>query len=298
MAIFLALVCAVTYGAGDFFGGSAARRVHPFAVGWLSHSLVVFPVAGAAVLVGAGSVAQRDLLWGAIGGILGAAALLALYAGLARGPMTIVAPTTALVAASLPVVVGSVLQDEYHSDGQWAGIALALIAIVAVSLRPDDGEPAPDDGEPAPDAGGISLDPTTLGLAVLAGAGFGIFFIALDRTSADAGLWPLVSGRLISAGLFTALVLTVKPFRQRVITHELRPNLPIIAAAATLDVAANVFYLLANRRGDLSTVAVLSSLYPASTIVLANRVLGERIGRVQAFGMVLAVIAVALVAAG
>ena len=93
-------------------------------------------------------------------------------------------------------------------------------------------------------------------------------------------------------------VFSVAPIRRRVLTRDLHPSLHLIAVAATLDLVANVFYLLANRRGALSIVAVLSSLYPASTIVLANRVLGERIARTQAVGMGLAGLAVGLVALG
>lgn len=303
MAIVLALLCSVTYGAGDFFGGSAARRIHPFAVGWVSHSVVLGPIALAAYLVGAGSVSGRDLAWGAVAGLLGAVGLLSLYAGLARGPMTMVAPTTALVGASLPVVVGGAFQNETHSALQWSGIGLALAAIVVVSLPPPHAAPDGADGiggtdgpdRPPP---GHRFNAPTFGLAIAAGAGFGLFFVALDRTSDGAGLWPLVSGRAASAAVFTLLVLTAAPFRRRVLTRDLRPTVGLVMWAAALDLTANVFYLLATRRGALSTVAVLSSLYPASTIVLASRILGERIGRVQAAGMALAVGAIWMVAAG
>jgi drug/metabolite transporter (DMT)-like permease len=296
MAVFLALLCSLTYGAGDFFGGSAARKVHPFAVGWISHSLVVGPIAFAAILVGATSVAPHDLVWGAIGGLLGAVGLLALYAGLARGPMTIVAPTTALVAASLPVFVGAGIEGERPSAKQWAGIVLALIAILVISRPVGPVGPVLSDDDDM--TGHAGFDPTTFGLAVVAGAGFGMFFVALHQTSGTAGLWPLVAGRAASSVLFSLFVFAVPPIRRRVLTGNLRPSLGLIAAAASLDLVANVFYLLANRRGALSVVAVLSSLYPASTILLANRLLNERIDRVQAAGIGLAAVAVGLVALG
>lgn len=295
MGIFLALLCSVTYGAGDFFGGSAARRVHPFAVGWASHTMVLGPIALAAVFVGDTSIAAGDVVWGVVGGLLGAGALLALYAGLARGPMTIVAPTTALVAASLPVVIGSVLQGERPSPYQWAGIGLALVAIVVISLSPTSETAS---GNPGNHTVTKRFNTTTFGLAVLAGAGFGMFFVAVHETSKNAGLWPLVFGRAASAGLFSLLVLSVKPFRKRVLTKDLQPNLAIIGVSAALDVIANVFYLVANRLGDLSIIAVLSSLYPASTIVLANRLFKEQIAQRQALGMGLAAVAVGLIAAG
>lgn len=307
MAIFLALLCSLTYGAGDFFGGSAARRVHPFAVGWASHTMVVVPIALVAALVGSEHVASRDLGWGAIGGLLGEGALLALYAGLARGPMTIVAPTTALVAAAVPVLVGSVFQGERPSIWQWQGIALAMVAIVAISLSPSppaelhdhtDPNPQPESGQIrfVPAAGGFNA--LTLGFSLIAGFGFGMFFVALDRTSKTAGLWPLVSGRVASSLLLSLLVVALPPFRRRVFTRNLWPTMALITGAAAFDLTANVFYLFAVRRGDLSIVAVLSSLYPASTVILANRFLKERLAPRQLAGMGIAVAAVVLVALG
>ena len=306
MAIFLALMCSLTYGAGDFYGGSAARRVHPFAVVWVSHTAVVGPIALVAAIVGANQVTAQDLGWGVVGGLMGEMALLALYAGLARGPMTIVAPTTGLVAAAIPVVVGSVFQGERPSGRQWIGIVLTMIAIVAVSLSPSSPEPTVDKTLNRPNlqagstasSGSPRFGAITLGLALVAGCGFGMFFVALDRTSKDAGLWPLVSGRIASSLLLTAFVVAIPPFRRRVFTPNLGATLPLIATAATFDIVANVFYLVAARRGDLSIVAVLSSLYPASTVVLANRLLGERLARRQVLGMFVAVAAVALVASG
>jgi drug/metabolite transporter (DMT)-like permease len=295
MAIFLALLCSVTYGAGDFFGGSAARRVHPFAVGWASHTMVVVPIAVVAALVGSERVTGRDLGWGAIGGLLGEGALLALYAGLARGPMTIVAPTTALIAAAVPVVVGSIFKGERPSIGQWVGIALAMVAIVVISLSPGSvaelHDPEPDLNTP-PSADSTRVVPAegfntlTLGFSIIAGFGFGMFFVAL------------VSGRVASSLLLTLLVVTLPPFRRRVFTRNLWPTMTLITAAATFDLTANVFYLFAVRRGDLSIVAVLSSLYPASTVILANRFLKERLASRQVAGMGLAVAAVVLVAVG
>lgn len=290
MAILLALLCSITYGAGDFFGGTAARRVHPFAVGWSAHSIVLVPIALAAALVGASHVARKDVGWGALGGLLGAAALLALYAGLARGPMSIVAPTTALMAASVPVVVGSVFQHERPSMWQWIGIGLALVAIGVISISPGG-----DTDQASTNPG---FNTTTFGLALIAGIGFGMFFVALDQTSSSAGLWPLVAGRAASTVVFSVLVLTVTPLRRLVVTSAIRINIATIMASAFLDLIANVFYLFATRRGALSIVAVLSSLYPASTIVLANRIHREVLTRFQLAGLGIAGIAVAFVAAG
>jgi drug/metabolite transporter (DMT)-like permease len=290
MAIVLALLCSTAYGAGDFFGGFAAKKVHPFAVGWIAHSLVVLPLTVAAVLVGASEIRSHDLLWGAIGGLLGAAALLALYAGLARGPMSIVSPTAALVSAAIPVVVGA-LQGERPKPLQWFGIALALVAIVFISVTPPTTSAAgAAANRPSP------FDPVTFALSIGAGFGFGGFFVALAKTSKSAGLWPLVSGRVASATTFWLLIVLVISIRKRALAIDLGDSIVPIGLSALFDVTANGFYLFASRLGLLSIVAVLASLYPASTIVLARRVLNERIAPSQLGGLALATAAVILVA--
>ena len=189
-----------------------------------------------------------------------------------------------------------------------------MVAIVAISLSPanpvNSANP-PDSASPkgsdvpasALAHGGLPHVPVgfsglTLGFALIAGFGFGMFFVALDRTSKTAGLWPLVSGRVASSALLSILVVTLPPFRRRVFTRNLWPTMPLITGAAAFDLTANVFYLFAVRRGDLSIVAVLSSLYPASTVILANRFLHERLAPRQLAGMGIAVAAVALVAIG
>jgi drug/metabolite transporter (DMT)-like permease len=289
VAVLLALISALTYGTGDFFGGMAARRVHPIAVGWLSHVLVVVPIIVLAVIVGADAVSARDALWGAGGGLIGALALVGLYVSLSRGPMSIVAPITALVSVVIPVMVGA-LDGERPSLAQWAGIGTATVAIVLISTAP----PSPAH----PGAGPTRPSPTTLVAAGLAGTGFGLFFVALDRASDGSGLWPLAFGRMASSGAFSVLLLVSVAWRRRVFVPELRSAWPLIAGAAAFDLVANAFYLAATRRGLLSVVAVMTSMYPASTVLLASRVLQERIARSQLIGMGLALLAVTLVAAG
>ncbi len=292
MSIALALLCALTYGSGDFFGGVAARRVHPIAIAWLAHSMVIVPLAIGAILVPHNELSVRDFAWGAFAGLLGAVGLLLLYFALGRGPMTIVAPTTALIAASFPVAAGTIL-GERPSKLQWLGIVGALIAIVIVSSG--SSEPTQAEGIRARPQ---SIDRTTLLAAIGAGLGFGAFFIALDYTREDSGLWPLVSGRIASALVVTLLVVSSRKVRALALSPNLRSAFPSIAASAALDVTANVFFLFAVRGGLLSVVSVISSLYPASTIVLANRILREHISSKQFGGMLLAVGAVGLVAAG
>lgn len=271
--------------------------------------MVVVPIAVAATFVGPTTPSPHDVVWGAFSGLLGAIGLLLLYFALGRGPMTIVAPTTALIAASLPVAAGTLL-GERPSQPQWIGIIGALIAIVVISggaSQTEDSDLSRELAErskhPRPTIDRTSfdrptIDRTTLLATVGAGLGFGAFFVALDYTSDESGLWPLVAGRIASALVVTILVISNRRIRALALAPNLRSAVPAIAASAALDVTANVFFLFAVRGGLLSIVSVISSLYPASTILLANRILREHISRKQFGGMVLAVGAIGLVAAG
>lgn len=286
MGVVLGLAAAVTYGAADFVGGLVSRRTNVLAVVLFSQ------LWGTALLLAAvpffGSVVSAgDLVWGVAAGVAGAAGIVFLYRGLSIGRMTVVAPTTAVEAAIIPVIFGLV-GGERPSGVALAGVAVALPAVALVSSSP---RRSPGDaGEPS---GGEGLLPLGLPEALVAGLAFGLFFISLERTGAGSGLWPLVAARgaaMLAVGAVGVLA-----------RRSLRPapgTAPSIAAAGGLDVAANILYLLASRRGLLSLVAVLTSLYPASTVLLARVVLRERLWRVQAAGLVLAGAGVALIALG
>ncbi|TMS00795.1 DMT family transporter [Nonomuraea basaltis] len=273
-AVILATVCAVVYGTADFFGGLASRRTQVLSVVALSQ------IAGLALILGLlpalpGAFTDRALLWGLAAGLSGAAGLALFYRALAAGTMSVVAPTTAVTSATLPVVFGLATGER---PGFWAlvGVVLALGAVLLVS----------QDGSAK---GRASLGALLTSLA--AGAGFGGFFILLAMAPSDAGLWPLVGARLSSVTTVALLALATR--------RTLRPSagsLRIIVAAGVLDMAANVLYLLAQRQGLLSLVAVLVSLYPASTLLLARQVLGERLRGIQVAGVACALGAVALIA--
>lgn len=280
MAALLALAAAAVYGAGDFLGGLATRRVPPAAVVLLSQ------LAGGAVLVPAvlllpeADPTAADLRAGAVSGAIGALGVSLLYLALARGVMSTVAPITALTAAALPVVVG-VLGGDRPSVGAAAGIATAFVAIVLITREPAGGAGA---------GGGTAR--RYVAVALLAGCCFGAVFILLGRTSTDAGLWPLVAARTVS---FVVLVVAV--IVRRVPLRPPSGTGATIAAAGVLDMGANVLFLLAAKRGLLSVVAVLTALYPASTVVLAQTVLGERLRRPQVVGLAGSVVAAILIAA-
>jgi drug/metabolite transporter (DMT)-like permease len=221
----------------------------------------------------------EDVAWGAAGGVAGGLGVMLFYRALATGVMSVVAPVTAVTGAVVPVVTGLLLGER---PGTIALIGIA-IAIAAVALLARE---APGDRE-RPTAGSRRA----LVLALGAGLGFGGFFVLLDRTGDDAGLWPLVASRSVTFLLMVVIALLT--------VTALVPRREAIAATlgtGLLDMSANVLFLLANREGLLAVVAVITSLYPASTIALAQIVLGERLARHQVIGLALATVAVVLIA--
>jgi drug/metabolite transporter (DMT)-like permease len=274
VTVILATACAIVYGTADFFGGLATRRAQVLSVVTLSQ------LAGLALILGLlpllpGVYSDPALAWGLAAGLSGAAGLVLFYRALATGVMSVVAPTTAVTSAALPVVFGLAAGERPRA---WAlvGVALALGSVLLVSQDKSGG-------------GRGSLASVLVALA--AGAGFGGFFILLSMAPHESGLWPLVGARLSSVSMVALLALLTR--------RALRPgpgSLHIIVAAGVLDMAANVLYLLAQQDGLLSLVAVLVSLYPASTLLLANRVLGERLRPVQLGGVLCALASVALIA--
>ena len=276
MAVVLGLAVALSYGTADFFGGLASKRSPTAGVVLFSQLLGLAAILAISVLT-ADVAPGRDLALGAAAGLLGCCGLVALYRGLASGRMSVVAPITAAGAAIVPVVWG-LATGERPSPPAWVGVVLAIVAIVLVS------RPAEDDGEQA--TAGVPI-------AIAAGAAFGIVFVLLGETSDDAGLWPLVAGRAAST---TAMLIVAAVTQMALRPHP--ADARTIAGAGVFDVTANALYLVASRRGLLSLVAVLSSLYPAATVVLARVVLGERIGPMQRIGLVAAAAGVVLIATG
>ncbi|NEK87899.1 EamA family transporter [Blastococcus saxobsidens] len=276
MAVVLAVASAVVYGASDFVGGLASRRAPVFGV------VAVSQVAGLLALVAllpwlGGPVSAADLVWGAAAGLAGSTGLLVFFRTLARGVMSVVAPVTAVTAAAVPVLVG-LLGGERIGAWATAGIAVALVAVVLVSA---------EDG-----VGALrSARPTTLLPALAAGAAFGLFFVLLDRTSADAGLTPLVAARVASV----LLVLSVALAGGRPLRTD-GAALPLVVLSGLGDMTANALFLLATQQdGQLAITGVLASLYPVSTVVLALVVLRERLAAAQLAGLGSAVAAVVLI---
>lgn len=279
MIVALALASAAVYGVADFLGGMATRRAAVLAVAGLAQLTGLVVIAGL-LLVLPGSPTTADLALGALGGLAAGLGLVVFYSGLAVGPMSVVAPLTAVTSAGVPVLVGTLL-GERPSLGSLAGVALALVAILLVSAEP---------GSTWREAAAGLRSRATL-LALLAGTGFAGFFVVLERTSEAAGLWPLASARVASV---TALAVIAVAAGARL--GRGRGTLALVLAAGVLDMAANVLYLVAVRDGLLTLVAVVASLYPVSTVLLARLVLAERLSPPQVLGLGTAAAGVALIA--
>jgi len=278
MAALLALTAAAAYGAGDFLGGIAARREAVTAVVLWSHLVGLMVMVLAAPLVG-GELTTRALLVGAASGLVGVTGLTLFYKALALGTMSVVAPAAGLLSAAIPVLAG-VTAGERPSIVALVGIALALGAIALVSREKPD------------EATSDTVHLQALGLAVLAGIGFGLFFVGLEHAGDGVGLWPLVGARMATVTVFTALGLAG-------LIASAPPRTAALAAigAGVLDAGANAFFLIALSHGLLSIVAVLTALYPAGTVLLARVVLQERMTRVQQTGLAVAGVATLLIVA-
>ncbi|MGI8682917.1 MAG: EamA family transporter [Mycobacteriales bacterium] len=277
-ALLLGLASAVSFGAADFLAGLLSRRAHFALVGLVSQVSAATCACAALPWFGGAGPSAMALGWGAASGLGGGVGSLALYRGLGHGQMSIVAPLSAVGGAGLPALAGLAL-GERPSLLAVLGILLALPAVWLVA-------------RPAGRTGASASTEVTDGL--LAGAGFALLFIALDRAGDRSGLWPVAAGQLASLAVLTGFVLTRRPARTR---HRAGAGARIGAAVlvGAISVGATLLYFLATHAGLLAVVAVLTSLYPAVTIVLAILVLHERATRVQRVGLTLAVAAVTMI---
>lgn len=271
----LALISAALYGAADFIGGLTSRRADTIAVVLVSQMAGLVLVALALPLLGTPVPASRDWMWGGAAGIAGGGGVALLYRALAIGTMSLVAPVTAVCAVVVPVAAAVTLFGERPSLVASTGIVVALSAIVLVSQSSDRN---------------VADARRGLGLALASGLAIGMFFLALARTSESAGVWPLLFARVSSVTFFGAMVVVS---RRRL--HLPREAIGIAIAGGALDMLANLFYLLATRQGPLTLVVTLSSLYPASTVLLARLLLHERLTARQWIGVVLALIAIVMI---
>jgi len=274
LLILLGLSSAFSWGAGDFSGGLASKRTSAYTVVVLSQFVSLLILLFAVFLVTPEAFTTQAAIWGGIAGVCGALGLVALYSGLARGPMGVVAPLTAVIAAIVPVVF-SIFQIGLPAASDLIGIIVALGAVWIISSGNNLAK----------------INFKDLALPLLAGLGFGLFFILIARASTESTIWPLVFARTSSVIFIflVGLLLGKNEIPQR-------SQVPLIALAGIFDTAGNILYILATRFGRLDIAAVLSSLYPATTVFLAWMVLKEGLTNRQWIGVVLVILAVVLIA--
>jgi drug/metabolite transporter (DMT)-like permease len=271
----LSLLSAASWGGGDFAGGLAVKRANVFRVVALAHAFGFVLMLSMALSVGETIPPVRDLAWGAIAGVTGAFGIAALYKGLAVGRMGIIAPVASVVTAIIPVVV-ALRTEGLPTTLQLAGFVVALVSIWLVA-RPD---------------GQIDTH-RGLGLAILAGVSFGLFLVSGKEAGHHAVFWPMVAARFTSSllmGLIAAFTVGER--------GSVRSVWVAILASGLLDSCGNALFIAASRHGRLDVAAVLSSLYPASTVILARVLLKERISRLQAVGIIGALLSVTLISGG
>ncbi|GAA3760430.1 DMT family transporter [Microbacterium kribbense] len=311
-AALIALFGAFVFGSADFLGGLAAKKLRSIvatavaALSGLVLLVVLYPLLG-------GAWALPDVLWGAASGVFGALAIALLYACLAIGPMSILSPLTAIVSAIAPMLWGLLVDGEQLSAVGYAGLGVALVAVVLVGFIP----------------GAKAVRPAPRGLLMAVGSGLAIggFMIVLNQTSHASGIVPLIMNRATNGVLTAAvvLVLLVGAARKRLpmaaalgaqgaelgatptghadLERAVEdapapppPRIPVSAwwlaiSCGVVDSTANAIMLGALRLGDLSIVSALTAMYPAGTIVLAAIILRERVAAVQWVGLVLALAA-------
>lgn len=238
-----------------------------------------FIVLFAALPLVPGRFSMYALAYGAAAGLCAAAGIALLYHALSIGKMGVVSPITAVLAAALPLAVGVALGERLRA-AQIAGIVIALLAVVLISMTP---EGRGNESAGVPKGAGVRE-------ALASGVILGGFYILLARSGNGAGLYPLIGARAASTG---ALLLAALALRKSLVPTN--GTLPMLFVIGVLDMAANCLYLTATYAGYLSIAAVLTSLYPASTVLLARFVINERLSAVQKLGVALALTGVVLI---
>lgn len=273
-AVSLGLSAAVAWGAADFTGGYTSRRTSVYGVVIGAEMIGLILLIPTVILLREPIPPARVWLLAGLAGLCGGFGLTLLYRALASGQMSIAAPVSALLGAALPVIAGMAFQGLPETTAI-LGIGLALAAILLVSYSKGDR---------------LAFNFTALALPLAAGITFGLFFILLHQASQSSVLWPIVATRLASV---VFLILFAAISRQRWASE--RPFWPFIFLIGLLDTAGNVFFVVAGQLGRLDFTAVLSSLYPASTVLLAWLILKERVSTVQMIGILIALLAILLI---
>jgi len=277
VASVLALLAAVGFGISDVTGAVAARRLSALTVTLGIQAVGLVALLPVLVLL-PGQASLGALATGGVAGVFGSVGLVLYLRAMATGKIGVVSPVAALVGAAVPVGWGVVLAGDALSSRQLVGIVLGLIAVVAVASGPPGSDRR---------AGARSVT-----AAVVSGAAFGLFFVALDASPPDSGLWPVLGSRLAAITVLTVTIIS----RGRALVPVGSGRLVAISGAG--DVAGNVLFLLATRGGLLSLASLLASLYPVVALLVARWWLQERLTGLQAAGVLVALAATGLLVAG
>jgi drug/metabolite transporter (DMT)-like permease len=275
LSIFFGLTSAVIWGAGDFTGGMASRKTGVY------RTVVYAEIIGASLLLVVASIVRQPVpswnIWvlSIIAGAFGTTGLLLLYYSMTKGMMSIAAPVSALLAALLPVIIG-LFTESLPTLLTFVGFAFALAAIWLISQSKDGVKD-------------ILSHIADLRLPLLAGIGFGFYFVLIHAATRTALLWPMTASRL-GGVIILVLYMTVRREKWKVEGNAWS----MIALNGILDIGGNLFFILAGQTGRLDISAVLSSLYPGSTVILAWILLKERLSRTQWIGIAAAMIAIIL----
>jgi drug/metabolite transporter (DMT)-like permease len=272
----LGLAAAASWGAADFTGGMATKRTHVYGVVIGGELVGLVALMTLVLITGEAMPSLQSWILSALAGIGGGFGLILLYRALAGGQMSIAAPVSAVLAATIPVLVGALLQG-LPGPLTILGLILALLAIWLISRGDGSQEASLSHWE-------------QIRLPFIAGIVFGLFFVLLHQASQEAVLWPIIATRLSSIVFLASFAAaTRQPWRAD------RTYWPLIALSGILDTGGNGLYVLAGQLGRMDVAAVLSSLYPAATVALAWLVLKERVARTQMIGIAAALLAIVLI---
>ncbi|WP_406660605.1 DMT family transporter [Methanolobus sp. ZRKC3] len=271
--VIFGLISAAFWGAGDFSGGVATKKHEVLSVATIAQIIGLLILSLVALTLGENTPSIENIMWGAAAGISGGIGILALYHALSIEKMGVVAPVTAVSSALVPVVFG-MMSEGIPASIQILGFFFALIGVWLISREDSDS----------------AIHLSRLKLPLIAGFGFGFFMILIDQLNGTGILWPLVGARVASISMF----LLAGVYKGGMQMPEMK-HLPLIILAGICDSGGNVFYTLAAQAGRIDIAAVLSSLYPAATVLLAWIFLRERLTYRQWIGIISAMLAVVLI---
>ncbi|MFC5503238.1 EamA family transporter [Lysinimonas soli] len=282
MIALLGLSSALVYGASDFLGGLASRRMTSLLVSLLSQ-LAALLIVTVVTVSGSGHWSASAVLLGAVAGVAGGIGTWAFYASLAIGPMSVVSPGVAMIYAVVPAIVGFAIGERIAPLGY---VALAAVVVAAVLLA------VPRQRDP------VRVTPRAVVLGSIAGIGFAGYIIAIGRTPRDSGLAPLLVDLCVATLLYGTVLLVNRVRRGRAELAGLGDRLGVVQAvlAGILLALGNILLVVGLHLGDLAVMGVLNALYPLGTVILAFFVLRERLSVLQAVGIVLALAASAVLA--